>query len=235
MYIRVKDTDQTQGNRALDTIYVDRMYIRSEVSSNPPGQPTNPDPPDLATDVSTNIDLSWTAGIGATSHDVYFGASPELGVDEFKGNQAGTTFDPGTMDNDTTHYWRIDEKNSYGTTPGDVWSFTTKSGSGVVEVYVNDIAMSYKEAGPNYSALATVWIKDDAGTDVEGATVYGEWSGAVSGAANGLTGPDGKVTLRSPNKKNGGTFTFCVTDVVISGYTYNPALNLETCDSITAP
>jgi hypothetical protein len=30
VYIRVKDTDQTAGNRTLDTIYIDHMYVRSE-------------------------------------------------------------------------------------------------------------------------------------------------------------------------------------------------------------
>jgi len=241
VYIRVKDTDQTRGNRTLDTIYVDHMYIRSEVSSNPPGQASNPDPPDLAMDVSINAELSWMAGYGATSHDVYFGTSydavagADLSSPEYMGNQTGTTFNPGTLANDTTYYWRIDELNSYGTTTGDVWSFTTRPGTGVGEVYVDNIAMSYKQGGPNYSALATVWIKDDAGADREGATVHGEWSGAVSGTVSGVTGPDGKVTLKSPKKKGGGTFTFTVTDVVASGYMYNAALNVETSDSITIP
>ena len=67
-------------------------------------------------------DLSWAAGSGATSHDVYFGTSSP---GTFRGNQAGTTFDTGTMANSTTYYWRIDEKNANGTTTGDVWSFTT--------------------------------------------------------------------------------------------------------------
>ena len=52
---------------------------------------------------------------------------------------------------------------------------------------------------------------------------------------SGITESDGKVTFNSPKKKNGGTFTFCVTDVVATGYTYNSGLNNETCDSITAP
>ncbi|MGA2071725.1 MAG: hypothetical protein ABSG97_10285, partial [Sedimentisphaerales bacterium] len=57
-----------------------------------------------------------------TSHDVYFGtASPGTS----QGNQAGTTFNPGTLANATTYYWRIDEKNAGGTATGDVWSFTT--------------------------------------------------------------------------------------------------------------
>src|SRR4030042_2050439 len=76
-----------------------------------------------ATGVSTTADLSWTAGSGATYHDVYFGtANPPPLVSS---SQAGTTYDTGTMSNSTTYYWRIDEKNDYGTTTGTVWSFTT--------------------------------------------------------------------------------------------------------------
>jgi len=103
------------------------------------------------------------------------------------------------------------------------------------KVYVYDVAMSSGSVGINYYGVATVWIKNDSGGDAAGAMVYGEWSGAVSGSASGETGLDGKVTFQSSRIKNGGTFTFCVTDVVASGYAYEPGLNVETCDSITAP
>jgi len=88
----------------------------------PPGQATNPSPANGATSVSTTADLSWTAGSGATSHDVYFGT---VSPGTFIGNQTGTTYDTGTMANSKTYYWRIDEKNANGTTTGVVWSFTT--------------------------------------------------------------------------------------------------------------
>ncbi len=91
----------------------------------PPGKATNPSPPDWAANVPTSEDLSWTAGSRAASHDVYFGVDPTPDSSEFKGNQTGTTYDPGTLANDTTYYWRIDGKNETGTTTGDVWSFTT--------------------------------------------------------------------------------------------------------------
>ncbi|MHC4740010.1 MAG: hypothetical protein ACYS9Y_13970, partial [Planctomycetota bacterium] len=39
----------------------------------PPGQAGSPSPADSATDVSVDADLSWSAGSGATSRDVYFG------------------------------------------------------------------------------------------------------------------------------------------------------------------
>ena len=87
-----------------------------------PGSATSPSPTDSGSDIAVDADLSWTAGTGATSHDVYFGTSSP---GTFQGNQAGTAFDPGTLVNDTTYYWRIDEVNAGGTTTGTVWSFTT--------------------------------------------------------------------------------------------------------------
>jgi hypothetical protein len=88
----------------------------------PPGQASNPSPGNGATGVSTSADLSWTAGSGATSHDVYFGTAT---TPPFVQNQAGTTYDPGTLSATTTYFWRIDEKNAGGTTAGPVWSFVT--------------------------------------------------------------------------------------------------------------
>ena len=67
-------------------------------------------------------DLSWRAAPGATSYDVYLGATAP---GAFHGNQTGTTFDPGTMDPKTDYFWRIDSINDAGTTTGWLWQFTT--------------------------------------------------------------------------------------------------------------
>ncbi len=89
-----------------------------------PGLASAPQPADGATRVARNRDLAWTAGVGSTSHDVYFGTSTPP---PFAGNQTGTTFDPGQMARSQTYYWRIDEVNALGTTTGVVWSFTTQN------------------------------------------------------------------------------------------------------------
>jgi hypothetical protein len=81
-----------------------------------------PNPPNGAATVNITAELSWTAGRGATSHDVYFGTS---NPPPFIRNQPDTIYDSGTMDYSTTYYWRIDEVNTYGTTRGAVWSFRT--------------------------------------------------------------------------------------------------------------
>jgi hypothetical protein len=90
-----------------------------------PGQASNPSPSNGAKKVQ-NPTLSWTAGTDATSHDVYFGTDSTPDSGEFQGNQAGTTFDPGSLSKKTNYYWRIDEVNAQGTTTGTVWTFKTK-------------------------------------------------------------------------------------------------------------
>ncbi|MGK0190268.1 MAG: hypothetical protein ACI9R3_006091 [Verrucomicrobiales bacterium] len=88
-----------------------------------PGTASAPAPGTGATGVSISSSLSWTAGSGAESHDVYFGttASPA-----FQGNQADTSYSP-TLSFSTTYFWRVDEVNTTGTTTGIVWTFTTEA------------------------------------------------------------------------------------------------------------
>jgi hypothetical protein len=117
------DEDQSGDNeRAHTTEQVG--YVVFENSGVPPIPASQPNPANGATNVSTTPALNWTAGSGAISHDVHFGmdSSPP-----FIGSQPASTFDPGTLDEGTTYYWRIDENGDQGTTPGIVWSFTTGS------------------------------------------------------------------------------------------------------------
>ncbi|MCE5187175.1 MAG: metallophosphoesterase [Planctomycetaceae bacterium] len=106
-------------------------------------EPTNPSPTNNANQVPLETDLSWTAGDGAITHDVYFGT---VSPGTFQGNQTITTFDPGTLEYATTYYWRIDERAAGDVvTTGPVWSFSTITGqainpspeSGSVNVSVN--------------------------------------------------------------------------------------------------
>lgn len=91
-------------------------------SSLMPGASSVPSPADDATGVSVTADLSWTAGSDAVSHNVYFGdGNPPAYI----GNQSAASYDPGTLAENTTYYWRVDEVGAAGTTAGGVWSFTT--------------------------------------------------------------------------------------------------------------
>jgi len=97
-----------------------------------PAQASGPSPINGAINVNVDMNLSWSSAANADDYDVYFGTDQTAVMNatdadpEFQGNQAGTTFDPGTLLEDTTYYWRIDTVNANGTTTGVVWSFTTE-------------------------------------------------------------------------------------------------------------
>jgi hypothetical protein len=92
-----------------------------------PAKAISPSPSNGLTDQDIDVDISWQDGAGgyATSYDVYFGIDATPDESEFKGNQEGTNYDPGTLEKDGTYYWRIDSKNETGTTTGDIWYFET--------------------------------------------------------------------------------------------------------------
>jgi len=91
----------------------------------------NPMPIDGETDVGTDDVLSWIAGPGIDSFDVYLGidaAAVDNAVpasDAFQQNQTSTIFAPGNLLGGTTYFWRIDSINPGGKTKGQVFSFTT--------------------------------------------------------------------------------------------------------------
>jgi hypothetical protein len=94
-----------------------------------PDQPSNPDPWDGETDVDVDHDLSWTCSDpdeDTLVYDIYFDdfAPPTT---KRENDWPYTTWDPGTMQGETTFYWKIVAQDDYGgSTEGDVWQFTTE-------------------------------------------------------------------------------------------------------------
>jgi len=97
----------------------------------------DPVPANDASDISRYVELSWTPGDFAQTHDVYMGtnyndindadtSSPLL----VSPAQDVNTYNPGRLEFDQTYFWRIDEVNEPtepATFKGFVWSFTTES------------------------------------------------------------------------------------------------------------
>ncbi|MBN1479284.1 PKD domain-containing protein [candidate division KSB1 bacterium] len=78
---------------------------------------------------------------------------------------------------------------------------------------------------------ARVKVVDQNGVAVSGATVTGSWSGAASGSASFDTGSDGWGETATGYSRTSGEYTFCVSNISKSGYTYDPAANVATCGS----
>ncbi|MEN7974096.1 MAG: putative Ig domain-containing protein, partial [Verrucomicrobiota bacterium] len=160
VYVRVMDADRSVNNIAQDTIYVDALFIYSEDSTVAPSSATTPAPAAGAIDVPVNQVLSWTAGSMAVTHDVYFGTSPSPA---FQVSQSNTTYNPGTLANNTIYYWAVDEVNNSGTTAGTVWSFTTVSAPNTPPQFTADPVV---EANGTENAAYSGTIADNA-TDAD--------------------------------------------------------------------
>jgi len=96
----------------------------------------DPNPFNGAVDVKHSPVLTWSPGVFAASHEVYFGTdkdavkNADTSSPEYKGggNLGSESYEPGKLEWNATYYWRIDEANN--TNPdspwtGPLWSFTT--------------------------------------------------------------------------------------------------------------
>ncbi len=151
-----------------------------------PLRAADPQPGNGAVDTVQSPVLSWFAGEKALEHDVYFGddaaavAAADTNSVLYRGRRSGTTFDVGTLEWNTTYYWRVDETaegDSESPWKGTVWRFTTADFLPVddFESYAEDI-----EAG---TTLFQTWIDgltNDTGSyvgyEIAGGGTYGETS-----------------------------------------------------------
>ena len=215
VYVQVIDNDSRQANTVLSSISIDQMYFDGAMPpTEPPGPASNPSPVDGAGGVAVNTTLSWAAGAGTSTHQVYFGTTSGA-LPAAPNDPASTSYQPGALNISTTYYWRVDETNSVGTTTGDEWSFTTSSNSGPTVLQVGSIALSTVNAGKGRkNGRAVVTVVDDLGNPISGATVSGTFTGSFNEAVSGSSGGSGAATLTtSQTVKGGASFTFCVDDI----------------------
>ena len=98
-----------------------------------PGAAALSSPADLATSVATSTTLTWSAGTGATSYDVYLGTSSTPAL---YGNSASTSLAVSGLAAGTTYYWRVVAKNACGSAASSsTRSFTTASASTTVTIF----------------------------------------------------------------------------------------------------
>ena len=161
-----------------------------------PGVPTTPNPTDGATGISIDTMISWTNGANTDDVDVYFSSnqtlvtSKDASVRIYSG-MAISTIDPsgvGSLDYNTTYYWRIVCKNSADAeTDGPVWSFTTESQGGTPATlsYHNMDAFYYWHCPDQYNddEFGVRYTPADA-CDLDSLTVY---FNATVGSPTGIT------------------------------------------------
>ncbi len=145
------------------------------------GAVASPEPANGAVDVKQTQIITWSPGVYAASHQVYFGTDKEVvrnadtGSPEYKGtgDLGAQSYDPGKLLWDTTYYWRIDEVNNVNPDSpwaGPAWSFTTAN------FLVVDDFESYNDldpADPESNRIFNTWI-DGYGSSNGSLVGYGE-------------------------------------------------------------
>ncbi|MHC4534448.1 MAG: hypothetical protein ACYS6K_10890, partial [Planctomycetota bacterium] len=116
------------------------------------------DPVNGAVDVKQTPILTWTPGVFADSHEVYFGADATSLELKASGSLGSESFEPGQLEWNTTYYWRVDEANSTNADSpwtGPLWSFTTANFLIIddIESY-NDIT----DGEPDSNRIYNAWL-----------------------------------------------------------------------------
>jgi hypothetical protein len=136
----VARTNATSVNPSLVASSSTWSFTTTAGSSGPPPAPSNPNPTNGATGVSTNPTLTWAAGAPGTTFNVAFGTSsnpPQVAT-----GLTSSTFTPGSLSANTPYFWKVTAVSSGGSTAGPTWSFTTGGGGGAsdIVIYASDIA-----------------------------------------------------------------------------------------------
>jgi PLD-like domain len=88
----------------------------------PPATPDSASPEDGALTPSLTTTLSWSARY-ATHYDVLLGIEDPPPI--VSAGQTSAWFNPSGLAENTTYRWQVVAYNSYGSTTGPIWSFTT--------------------------------------------------------------------------------------------------------------
>jgi hypothetical protein len=169
------------------------------------------------------VDLDWNDNTDTVAgYKVYRDTSAGVATTASAYSDTGLT-------NGTNYCYRVTAVNSSGTesSPSTQACATPAAPARVVHVADLDRTTKGKGKSGKWEASVTVTIRDAAAALVSGATVTGNWSGAISRSVSGVTASNGSLTLGTGPIAGGTSVTFTVTNVAGSGLTYNQAANTD--------
>ncbi len=236
VYIRVQDTDRTQGHSVLDTVFVDELCILTSLGPDqaPPAAPSNL----TATPGDTVVNLNWVDN-----------SEPDLdGYNVYRSLASGGPYSPLTawpiwssdyvdtgLTNGTTYYYVVTSVDLDGNESADSVEAmaTPQPGGGGGTMHVDSIVVSTVNTGGGWKiGRATVAVVDSTGAGVAQAEVIGTFFGDLNEVVTASTDASGIVILDTTVSAKGGVaITFCVIDVSHPTLTYQSQDNVEECDT----
>jgi len=226
LWIRIRDTNRNPGQRDLDAVFVDHMYIRTQATSDPP-----PDAPILSATATgfSEVSLSWS------------NVTNELGYRIERSDDGGSTFnvvdvvgadvtsyDDSGLSAETTYDYLVASFNGGGSSNSNVETVTTDPAPSAPELHLGDLTMGVS-GNKRWTTTVTASVHNSVHGPVQGATVSGSWDGG--GTASCTTSSSGSCSV-SASWKNETSVTFTVSNLSMSGSTYNSSAN-DVSDAVT--
>lgn len=228
IYVKVFDTDRGEGNRSLDQLSIDHMFIRTELSADPP-----PAKPTLTATAggASSADLSWGDVGTETGYRVQRSTDGATYATIVNLAANATNYQDTGLSGGTQYWYRVGAFNAGGTTYSDPKSITTDEAE---EVHVGALAGS-SSGGKKWTATVLVTVHNAAdGSAGSGAQVSGTWGDGGSGSGTCTTTGTGTCSVSKGFKPNVSSVSFTVNNIVKAGATYNSGANETTSVTVSS-
>lgn len=164
----------------------------------PPRQATNRYPPQGATHVQTDVQLTWDPGVDAVAHRIAFGSDPNA-LTTGPGETIDvpvTSFNPGDLLPGTTYYWRVDVVSEAAVAPGDLMNFTVMTDTHITPASDPNLIGWWKADEP----ATALGLLDHSGHGLHAALEgHATW---IEGVKDGAVDMDGRSTFKTCKAPN---------------------------------
>ena len=191
--------------------YLAYIELVGEEKNNPPNEPIYLNPSNDTANVNIYADISWNGSDpdpdDNVTYDVYFGMTTP--PPKVSSNQTTSTYDPGSLDYNTTYYWRIVAWDNKGaSTSSPIWSFTTIESSSSEDNVPPSKVIGLSVTDAKDGKLDLEW---DASTDNVAVDHYRIYRDDIYIADSSTT------SYRDTGLTNGQSYTYTVSAVDTSG------------------
>ena len=140
----------------------------------------------------------------------------------------------------TTYYYEVTATDVAGNESGrSNEASATPSEPAPRSLHVASMSATIVTRGRNAQGRVMVSVIDQDGNAVSGVEVQGTWTWNSTniGGSSGITGGSGVASIDSPKEKasSGDVFTFTVTSLLLTGFTYDSTSNVVSSASATVP